>query len=96
MANEPVNCISTDTGLRLWRWYTTFRQGAPSIYPDVLVGRSDAMNPLANIYAEGDTPYADKHLQPLDPIIVEGARPPAPLARASSSMVRAASKKGCL
>ena len=23
-------------------------------------------------YAEGDTPYADKHLQPLDPIIVEG------------------------
>ena len=27
---------------------------------------------LSNIYAEGDTPYADKHLQPLDPIIVEG------------------------
>ena len=48
------------------------RQGAPPIFHDVLVGRSDAMNPLSNIYAEGDTPYADKHLQPLDPIIVEG------------------------
>ena len=30
------------------------------------------MNALSNIYAEGDTPYADKHLAPLDPIIVEG------------------------
>jgi len=35
-------------------------------------GRSDAMNALSNIYAEGDTPFADKHLAPLDPIIVEG------------------------
>ena len=30
------------------------------------------MNALSNIYAEGDTPFADKHLAPLDPIIVEG------------------------
>lgn len=51
---------------------SSVRQGAPPIFADVLVGRSDAMNPLGNIYAEGDTPYADKHLQPLDPIIVEG------------------------
>lgn len=48
------------------------RQGAPPVFADVLVGRSDAMIALSNIYAEGDTPYADKHLQPLDPIIVEG------------------------
>uniref|UniRef100_A0A7S4PM21 SAM domain-containing protein n=1 Tax=Guillardia theta TaxID=55529 RepID=A0A7S4PM21_GUITH len=30
------------------------------------------MNPLGNVYAEGDPEYQDKHLQPLDPIIVEG------------------------
>ena len=35
-------------------------------------GRSDAMNALGNIYAEGDPDYEDQHLQPLDPIIVEG------------------------
>ena len=30
------------------------------------------MNPLGNIYAEGDPELEDRHLQPLDPIIVEG------------------------
>jgi len=30
------------------------------------------MNALPNIYAEGDPDYEDQHLQPLDPIIVEG------------------------
>ena len=30
------------------------------------------MNALPNIYAEGDPEYEDHHLQPLDPIIVEG------------------------
>lgn len=39
---------------------------------DVLVGRTDAMNILSNVYAERDTPYADKHLTTLDPIILEG------------------------
>lgn len=47
-------------------------QGASPIYPDSLFGRSDAMNPLGNVYAEGDADYEDRHLQPLDPIIVEG------------------------
>ena len=30
------------------------------------------MNPLSNVYAEGDPDYEDRHLTPLDPIIVEG------------------------
>ena len=30
------------------------------------------MNALGNVYAEGDPDYEDQHLQPLDPIIVEG------------------------
>jgi alpha-tubulin suppressor-like RCC1 family protein len=47
-------------------------QGAPPVFPDGMIGRTDAMNPLSNIYAEGDPEFEDKHLQPLDPIIVEG------------------------
>jgi len=47
-------------------------QGAPPVFPDGLVGRTDAMNALGNIYAEGDPEFEDRHLQPLDPIIVEG------------------------
>lgn len=48
------------------------KQKAPPMYPDVLSTHSSAMNPLGNVYAEGDPEYQDKHLQPLDPIIVEG------------------------
>ena len=51
---------------------TKILQGAPCIYVDVIMGGSQAFNALGNIYAEGDPEYADPHLQPLDPIIVEG------------------------
>jgi hypothetical protein len=47
-------------------------QGAPCIYVDNIMGGSQAFNALGNIYAEGDPEYADPHLLPLDPIIVEG------------------------
>jgi len=49
-----------------------FLQGAPPVYPDTILGKFEAMNPLSNIYAEGDPEYEDRHLTPLDPIIVEG------------------------
>eukprot|EP00960_Hanusia_phi_P031426 749282-Hanusia_phi.AAC.3 len=42
------------------------------MFEDKIIGHSSAMNPLSNIYAEGDPQYEDKHLVPLDPIIVEG------------------------
>lgn len=51
---------------------TKILQGAPCIYVDNIMGGSQAFNALGNIYAEGDPEYADPHLQPLDPIIVEG------------------------
>jgi len=47
-------------------------QGATPMFEDKIIGHSSAMNPLSNIYAEGDPQYEDKHLVPLDPIIVEG------------------------
>jgi hypothetical protein len=62
------------------------RQGAAPVFSDVLVGRSDAMIALDNIYAEGDFLFSDEHLMALDPIIVEGY---------GSSMAYAAFRYAC-